>query len=204
MSIPRYSFALALLGTLALAAPPSAPSAPLANLGMEQGAPGAAPAGWLAAGEGYAITASEASPHGGKRCASIVTRPDRKQVRFAFDAWHVAPEAPRITAKVAFLADGRAISYAESYLGVVEHHRLAEIVGAPTAGTNGNVNPFTLPGGYQVVWTGMKVLKQDGSRHHGVGILPTIPAARTLAGVRAGRDEVLEAGIAAVKVGSRQ
>jgi hypothetical protein len=48
-------------------------------------------------------------------------------------------------------------------------------------------------------WTGMKVLKQDGSRHHGVGILPTIPASRTLEGVAARRDEVLEAGIEAAR-----
>ena len=74
--------------------------------------------------------------------------------------------------------------------------RVLVTVGGPTAGTNGNINPFTLPDGYLIWWTGMKVLKQDGSRHHGVGILPTIPAARTLAGVAAGRDEVLEKGIA--------
>ncbi len=43
-----------------------------------------------------------------------------------------------------------------------------------------------------MVFTGMKVLKHDGSRHHGVGILPTVPAARTVKGVAAGRDEVLE------------
>jgi len=45
------------------------------------------------------------------------------------------------------------------------------------------------------------VTKQDGSRHHGVGILPTVPAARTLAGIAAGRDELLER---AVEVASGQ
>jgi C-terminal processing protease CtpA/Prc len=38
----------------------------------------------------------------------------------------------------------------------------------------------------------MKVLKHDGSQHHGIGILPTVPVSRTRAGVAAGRDEVLE------------
>jgi C-terminal processing protease CtpA/Prc len=103
-----------------------------------------------------------------------------------------------LTTKVAFVTDGRAISYAESCLGIVEHYHLGEIVGAPTAGTNGNVNPFDLPGGYRVIWTGMQVLKQDGSRHHGVGILPTIPASRTLIGIREGRDELLEKAISAL------
>jgi C-terminal processing protease CtpA/Prc len=80
-------------------------------------------------------------------------------------------------------------------MGMVEAYRLGPIVGEPTAGTNGNINPFTLPDGYLIWWTGMKVLKQDGSRHHGVGIRPTLPAARTHAGVAAVRDEVLEKGI---------
>ncbi len=122
----------------------------------------------------------------------VLTRPDREGMTFDFSNWWVMPEAPRFTAKVAFLTDGRAISYAETYLGIIEHYRLAEIVGSATAGTNGNVNPFTLPGDYRVSWTGMQVLKHDGSRHHGVGIQPTIPVARTRRGVAEGRDEVLE------------
>lgn len=122
----------------------------------------------------------------------VVTRPNREGMTFDFSNWWVMPEKPRLTAKVAFLTDGRAISYAETYLGIIEHYRLAEIVGSATAGTNGNVNPFTLLGGYRVSWTGMQVLKHDGSRHHGVGIRPTIPVTRTRRGVAEGRDEVLE------------
>jgi len=38
----------------------------------------------------------------------------------------------------------------------------------------------------------MKVLKHDGSQHHGVGIHPTVPVERTLQGIAAGRDEALE------------
>ncbi len=128
----------------------------------------------------------------------IIVRPDREGMTFLSSAWNLEPAAPRLTAKLAFVTDGRAISYAESCLGIVEHYHLGEIVGGPTAGTNGDINRFSLPGGYRVIWTGMQVLKQDGSRHHGVGILPTVPASRTLAGVREGRDEVLEKAIALV------
>ncbi len=112
--------------------------------------------------------------------------------------WMIPATKPYLGAKKAFITDGRAISYAESCMGIVEHYKLGAIVGGPTAGTNGNVNPFTLPGGYRVVWTGMKVLKHDGSRHHGVGIVPTVPASRTIAGVAAGRDELLEKAIEVV------
>jgi hypothetical protein len=45
----------------------------------------------------------------------------------------------------------------------------------------------------------MKVLKHDGSRHHGVGIQPTVPVSRTIKRVAEGRDEVLERAIEIVK-----
>lgn len=122
----------------------------------------------------------------------VITLPDRQGIRFVDRSWNLPPATPRLRAKVAFITDGRAISYAETYMGMVEGHRLAEIVGAPTAGTNGNVNPLPLPGGYTLTWTGMQVLKHDGSQLHGVGILPTVPASRTLKGVTEGRDELLE------------
>ena len=124
--------------------------------------------------------------------------PDREKMEFEFSNWTVPPKAPRFRAKVAFLTDGRAISYAETYLGIIEHYKLAEIVGEPTAGTNGNINPFPLPGGYRVSWTGMKVLKHDGSQHHGVGIRPTVPVSRTIRGIKEGRDEMLERAIEVV------
>jgi C-terminal processing protease CtpA/Prc len=88
-------------------------------------------------------------------------------------------------------------------MGIVEAYRLGEIVGARTAGTNGNVNPFTLPTGHRIAWTGLQVRNRDGSPHHGVGVRPTIPAHRTIAGVRAGRDEVLERALAAARRASR-
>jgi hypothetical protein len=113
--------------------------------------------------------------------------------------WNLEPKAPYLAARKVFLTNGGAISYAESTMGIVEHYKLGEIIGEATAGTNGNVNPIELPGGYTVMWTGMKVLKHDGTQHHGVGIRPTIPAAPTQAGVAAGRDELLERGIAVLK-----
>lgn len=131
----------------------------------------------------------------------LLVLPDREGWTFREMGWNLPTAEPRIRGRVAFITDGRAISYAESFMSFVEHYKLGEIVGAPTAGANGNVNPFTLPGGYSVTWTGMRVVKHDGSRHHTVGILPTIPCERTIAGVAAGRDELLEK--ACLALGSR-
>ncbi|MFO0872987.1 MAG: S41 family peptidase [Phycisphaerales bacterium] len=131
---------------------------------------------------------------------ALTTRPDREGVTWVESGrWIMPPEAPRLRQPIAFLTDGRAISYAESIMGIVEAYRLGEIVGSTTAGTNGNVNPFDLAGGYRVWWTGMKVLKHDGTQHHGVGIAPTVPVEPTARGIADGRDEVLERGIEVVR-----
>jgi hypothetical protein len=129
----------------------------------------------------------------------VVTRPDHVGWHWQSGGrWELRPVSPYLAAPRVFITDGRAISYAESVMGIVEAYRLGEIVGEPTAGTNGNVNPFELPGGYGVTWTGMQVLKHDGSRHHGVGIHPTVAVRRTRAGVAAGRDEQLERAVEVV------
>ncbi|MEW6735080.1 MAG: S41 family peptidase [Acidobacteriota bacterium] len=127
-----------------------------------------------------------------------VKLPDHQQMIFDDNSWELTPLQPRLKGKIAFIIDGRAISYAETYMGIIEHYKLAEIVGSPTAGTNGNINIFMAPGEYQIVWTGMKTLKQDGSQHHGIGIQPTVPVFRTMPGVVAGQDELLDRAIQVV------
>ena len=122
--------------------------------------------------------------------------PDQKRVAGYMPlGWHMQPKAPHLKARIIFITDGRAISYAESYMGYVEGYKLATIIGQPTAGTNGNINPFALPGNYQISWTGMEVRKHNGSQHHGIGITPNIYLEKTIQGVREGRDEFLEKAI---------
>jgi Peptidase family S41 len=113
--------------------------------------------------------------------------------------WDVKPASPRIAGKVVFLTDGGAISYAESVMGYVADLKLGTIVGGTTAGTNGNVANFITPGGFNVGFTGIGVTRHDGrSPHHLVGVKPDVAVAPTLEGLRGGRDEVLERGLALV------
>lgn len=133
----------------------------------------------------------------------LACRPDREDLTFDHSRWDLPPLKPRLTARTAFITDGRAISAAETFMGIVEHYKLAEIVGEPTAGTNGNVSVINLSGGYSVAFTGMKVLKHDGSQHHGIGIIPTIPAHRTITGIAAGKDEMLEKALDVVSSGDK-
>ena len=127
------------------------------------------------------------------------TLPDFADPAWQDGGWAVPPMDPPTAGgdagRVIFLTDGRAVSAAETLLGVVKAHGLARMVGSPTAGTNGNVSAHDLPGGWRFVFTGMKVTKHDGTPLMGVGILPDIEVRPTAAGVAAGRDEVLEAAL---------
>jgi len=114
--------------------------------------------------------------------------------------WNLRPATPRLRGRIAFLTDGRAISYAESVMGYVRDLQLARVVGGVTAGTNGNVATFRLPGGFTIGFTGMRVTGRDGKTpFHLIGVRPDVAVAPTLAGLRTGRDEVLERGLELVR-----
>jgi len=130
----------------------------------------------------------------------LIIYPDQENIAdYQRMGWGLLAQEPHIEGRVAFIIYGGCISYAESFMSFIEFYKLAEIVGQPTAGTNGNINPFMLPGGFRIIWTGMKVLKHDGSQHHLIGIQPTVPAERTIQGVIEGRDEFLEKALEVVK-----
>lgn len=119
---------------------------------------------------------------------------------WASGGWDLHPKKPRLSGRIVFLADGRAISYAESVLGYVADRKLGTIFGGNTAGANGNVAVFDVPGGFRVAFTGMRVTRHDGrTTFHAVGMPPDVSVMPTFAGLRSGRDEVLERAIAAVK-----
>ena len=128
----------------------------------------------------------------------VIESPENQRQRYLWQHSVIEPKLPRLTAKTAFMLDARAISYAESLLQMVEHYKLGELVGQPTAGCNGALVFLNLPCGYVLTWTGMRVLKHDGSHVQGVGVIPTIAVAPTIAGIKGGRDEALERAVAEV------
>jgi len=58
-----------------------------------------------------------------------------------------------------------------------------------------------LPGGIRVAFTGLGVYYPDGTPTQRIGIVPDIAIRPTLAGFRAGRDEVLERAIEYIRTG---
>ena len=113
--------------------------------------------------------------------------------------WNLSVQQPHIRGKVAFVTGPTAASYPESVMALVAHYKLGAIVGAATAGANGDIAVLLLPTGCDMWMTGRRTTKPDGSRFHLLGIQPTIPAGRTIAGVAAGRDEVLETALSHVR-----
>ncbi len=106
--------------------------------------------------------------------------------------WGLPAIEPHIQVPVVFLTDASAISYSESILGLVKYHGLGTIVGSNTAGANGNILRLSLPGQFEVIYTGMRVIGPDGEIIQGRGIEPDVHVEPTVEGLREGRDEVLE------------
>ncbi len=105
----------------------------------------------------------------------------------------------RITCPMVFLTDGRAVSAAESLLGIAKNAELGPIIGEATAGSNGGVNLHYLPGGYRVSWTNHVTRKRDGGVFHGIGVTPDEEIRHTIESLRQGRDLVVEKGLERLK-----
>jgi hypothetical protein len=125
--------------------------------------------------------------------------PDGRVVGWHDLGWHRRPREPHIAAPAVFLISAEAISYAESMLSYVEAHGLGTLVGTTTAGANGDIVRFDTLAGFFAIWSGMRVTRHDGSPFHRGGVQPQVEVHRTIDGLRAGRDEVLEAGLHVVR-----
>jgi len=101
----------------------------------------------------------------------------------------------RYTGRTAMLINEQAISQSEHTALFFERANGTAFIGSPTAGANGDVTNFLVPGGISITFSGHDVRHIDGRQLQRVGIVPTVAVTPTVAGVRAGRDEVLEAGL---------
>ncbi len=102
----------------------------------------------------------------------------------------------RLLESVVMLINAEAISQAEHTCLMFEVATDVTFIGTPTMGANGDVTNLTLPGGLIAHFGGHNVRHADGRPLQRVGIQPTIRVEPTIAGVAAGRDEILDAAIA--------
>jgi C-terminal processing protease CtpA/Prc len=128
-----------------------------------------------------------------KQYVPMIIYPDHQNASYDSSlTWTLLPRSPRLNCKLTFLIDNGCISAAEEFLSIAQHYKLGDLVGQPSAGADGNINQVKLPGNYSVMFTGMRVRKQDGTRLHGVGINPTTLVRPTIRGVKNQKDETLE------------
>lgn len=101
----------------------------------------------------------------------------------------------RFAGKVVVLINEETQSQAEFTAMAFQTSPNTTFVGSPTAGADGNISWVPLPGGYRTAFSGIGVYYPDGRETQRVGIQPTIAVRPTPAGIREGRDEVLERAI---------
>jgi C-terminal processing protease CtpA/Prc len=107
----------------------------------------------------------------------------------------------RYHGKTVMLVDERTISQAEHTGLFFEAANGTKFIGSPTMGANGDVTVVVLPGGVMANFTGHDVRHADGRQLQRVGLQPDVVVRPTIAGVRAGRDEVLERAIRFLEAG---
>ncbi|WP_442600041.1 S41 family peptidase [Neobacillus sp. D3-1R] len=73
------------------------------------------------------------------------------------------------------------------------------VLGSTTAGADGDVTRFVLPGGIQTAISGIGIYNSDGSDTQRVGIIPDITVTPTIDGIKQNKDEVLEKAISLIK-----
>jgi C-terminal processing protease CtpA/Prc len=151
-------------------------------------------------------TAWQIAPRINRRNAKIGAVFRRPQVSGAFSLEEAASgfyfeqplpnsDQPVFHGETIMLIDDRAISQAEHTALFFEAASGTTFIGSPTAGANGDVTNFRLPGGFRIAFTGHDVRHADGRQLQRVGIVPHIEAEPTIHGIREARDEVLQRAI---------
>lgn len=103
--------------------------------------------------------------------------------------------------KVVILVNEATQSQAELHAMAFRIAPRATVIGSATAGADGDVLKFVLPGGINTMISGAGVYYPDGRETQRIGIVPDIEVKPTIKGVREGRDELLESAIRIIRGG---
>jgi C-terminal processing protease CtpA/Prc len=97
--------------------------------------------------------------------------------------------------KVVILINEISQSSAEFHTMAYRVNPNSTVIGSTTAGADGNVSQFYLPGGISTMISGIGVYYPDGKETQRIGIIPDIEFKPTIQGIKEGRDELLEKAI---------
>jgi C-terminal processing protease CtpA/Prc len=120
--------------------------------------------------------------------------------------WHapdtLAPKGPTpFTGRVVVLVNEKSRSLAEFTAMAFQATPHGLLLGSQTAGADGNSTPITLPGGLKTLMTGIGAYYPNGRETQRVGLVIDVPVRPTVAGLRAGRDELLDRAIEVITAG---
>lgn len=101
--------------------------------------------------------------------------------------------------KVVILVNATTQSNAEFITMALRLAPRAVVLGSTTAGADGNVSYFSLPGGIETLITGIGVYYPDGRETQRIGIGPDIVMEPTVKGIRENRDELLDKALAIIR-----
>jgi len=107
----------------------------------------------------------------------------------------LTPAQPTYQGKVVILVDETSQSQSEYTTMAFRSSPQALVAGSTTAGADGNFSRVPLPGGLSAGITGIGVFYPDRRPTQRLGIIPDLVVRPTIAGIREGRDEVLEAAV---------
>lgn len=112
------------------------------------------------------------------------------------------PQEPHYAGKVVILIDEVTQSQAEYTTMAFRTAPGSIVIGSTTAGADGNVSTVPLPGGFSSYISGIGVFYPDNRPTQRVGIIPDIEVKPTIAGIQAGRDELLDEAVRQILGGS--
>ncbi len=113
------------------------------------------------------------------------------------DSVIIEPAAPHYAGRIVILVDETTQSSAEYTSMAFRSVPGSLVVGSTTSGADGNVSAVPLPGDLRGMISGIGVFYPDGRPTQRIGIVPDLVVHPTVEGIRAGRDEVLEAALEA-------
>ena len=108
---------------------------------------------------------------------------------------YIEPTGKQYTNPVIVLVNEKSVSQAEYTAMALRATGRAKLIGRPTDGSDGDMSIIKLPGNVTTGFSGMGVFYPDGKATQRVGIIPDVNVEHTVAGIKEGQDEVLNAAL---------
>ena len=157
------------------------------------------------------LTKNAKIPGGGKEITLAPTSPNIVSIRLnsvehtnitmTYHDWSTNYKGWVYPGKVVVLTNESAQSAAEAFSQTIKDRANATIIGSPTAGANGGVAQFNIPGGLTLYFSQQGILMRNGQRIQRYGLQPDILISPTIKGIQAGKDEVLERAVKFLQTG---